>query len=115
MADDKVYMLNALWFKKGGGAEKYAEYVAAAAPFVEALGGKLLDGFVPDMAVIGEWDPDLFFIVEWPSWDAFTKLPGNDGYQKIAHLREEALDDSLLIRCSRMPGLVSHPQRAPRG
>lgn len=32
MADEKVYMLNALWFKKDGGAEKYAEYAAAAGP-----------------------------------------------------------------------------------
>jgi uncharacterized protein (DUF1330 family) len=104
MADEKIYMLNALWFKKDGGAAKYAEYAAAAAPFVQELGGSMLDGFAPDLALIGEWDPDLFFIVEWPNWDAFTKLPESEGYMKIAHLREEALDDSLLIRCSRMPG-----------
>ena len=103
MAEDKIYMLNALWFKKDGGAEKYAEYTAAAAPFVQELGGNMIDGFAPDLALIGEWDPDLFFIVEWPNWDAFTKLPQSDGYNKIAHLREEALDNSLLIRCTRMP------------
>jgi uncharacterized protein (DUF1330 family) len=98
-------MLNALWFVKDGGAEKYAEYGAAAAPFVSELGGRMLDGFAPDLSLIGEWDPDLFFIVEWPSWDAFMKLPENDGYKKIAHLREEALENSLLIRCKRMPGM----------
>ncbi|MBW2696941.1 MAG: hypothetical protein JRE70_10750 [Deltaproteobacteria bacterium] len=54
MAEEGVYMLNALWFKKDGGAGKYAEYVAAAAPFVEALGGQMLDGFAPDLALIGE-------------------------------------------------------------
>ena len=102
MAGEKIYMLNALWFKKDGGAEKYAEYATAAHPFVEALGGKMIDGFAPDLALIGKWDPDLFFIVEWPSWDAFTKLPENEGYKKVAHLREEALEDSLLIRCNRM-------------
>jgi uncharacterized protein (DUF1330 family) len=105
MADEKIYMLNALWFVKDGGAEKYAEYGAAAAPFVSELGGRMLDGFAPDLSLIGEWDPDLFFIVEWPSWDAFMKLPENDGYKKIAHLREEALENSLLIRCKRMPGM----------
>jgi uncharacterized protein (DUF1330 family) len=105
MADQKIYMLNALWFKKDGGAQKYAEYATAAAPFVEALGGKMLDGFAPDLALIGEWNPDLFFIVEWPNWGAFTQLPQNEGYQKIAHLRDEAIDDSLLIRCNRMPGI----------
>ena len=104
MPDEKVYMLNVLWFKKDGGAQKYAEYAAAAAPFVQELGGSMLDGFTPELAVIGEWDPDLFFIVEWPSWDAFTQLPANEGYKKIAHLREEAIDNSLLIRCSRFSG-----------
>ena len=104
MADDKVYMLNVLWFKKDGGAEKYAQYAATAAPFVEELGGRMLDGFTPDLALIGKWDPDLFFIVEWPSWDAFTELPKSEGYLKIAHLREEALEDSLLIRCGRISG-----------
>ena len=98
---EKVFMLNVLWFKEDGGAEKYAAYAAAAAPFVGELGGKLLESYTPEAALIGEWNPDLFFIVEWPNWDAFMKLPQNPGYQKIAHLREEALQDSLLIRCRR--------------
>jgi uncharacterized protein (DUF1330 family) len=105
VADQQVYMLNALWFKPDGGAARYAEYTAAAAPFVQELGGRMLEGFTPDQALIGQWDPDLFFIVEWPSWEAFTQLPANEGYRRIAHLREEALEDSLLIRCSRIPSL----------
>jgi uncharacterized protein (DUF1330 family) len=99
---DKIYMLNALWFKKDGGAQKYMEYGKAAAPFVEALGGKSIDGYQPQQSLIGDWDPDLFFLVEWPSWAAFEKLAKDEGYQKVAHLREEALEKSLLIQCVRM-------------
>lgn len=99
MTEDKIYMLNALWFKKHGGAQKYAEYAAGAAPFVAQRGGQLVESYAPEFALIGEWDPDLFFVVEWPSWDAFMQLPQEAGYQAIAHLREEALDKSLLIRC----------------
>ena len=40
-------------------------------------------------------------MVEWPNWETFLKLPENPDYLKIAHLREEALRDSLLIRCKR--------------
>ncbi len=98
---EKVYMLNVLWFKEDGGAEKYAEYAAAAAPFVEELGGRLLESYKPEQALIGEWDADLFFVVEWPDWETFLRLPQNPEYLKIAHLREEALSDSLLIRCKR--------------
>ena len=98
---EKAYMLNVLWFKEDGGAEKYAAYAAAAAPFVEELGGRLIESYKPEEALIGEWDADLFFVVEWPDWETFLQLPQNPGYLKIAHLREEALSDSLLIRCKR--------------
>lgn len=99
--DDKVHMLNVLWFKPDGGAEKYAEYGAAAAPIVARFGGKVIDSYIPELALIGEWDPDLFFIVEWPNWEAFLELPQDPAYQEIAHLREEAIRNSLLIRCKR--------------
>lgn len=99
---EKIYMLNALWFKKNGGAEKYAEYGAAAGPFVQALGGKMVEGYLPQQALIGDWDPDVFFLVEWPNWESFTQLAEDEGYKKIAHLRTEALEKSLLIQCAKM-------------
>jgi uncharacterized protein (DUF1330 family) len=100
MTQKKIYMLNALWFKQEGGEEKYAEYLRAAQPFVQEVGGRLVSGpFQPDLAVIGEWDPDLILIVEYPSWEDFLRLPEDAGYQAIAHLREEALEKSLLLRC----------------
>lgn len=97
--DERVFMLNVLWFKEDGGAEKYAEYIAAAAPFVEKLGGKTNGSFVPEAGIIGEFDADLFFVVEWPSEAAFLALVQDPEYRKISHLREEAVRDSLLIRC----------------
>lgn len=105
MDGEKTYMLNVLWFKADGGAEKYAEYVAAASPYVEKYGGRMVASYVPEMALIGKWNPDLFFVVEWPSWEAFAKLPQDEGYLKISHLREEALEDSLLIKCRDASGL----------
>ena len=99
MADERIFMLNALWFREDGGAEKYRAYADAAAPFVSELGARMHAAYQPDLALIGDWKPDLLFFVEWPSWEAFTRLPQHPGYQKIAHLREEALEQSLLIRC----------------
>lgn len=98
---EAVYMLNVLWFREDGGAERYGEYAAAATPILAELGARVHDSFVPELAVIGDWDPDLFFVVEWPSWETFLRLREHPGYQKIAHLRTEALRDSLLIRCRR--------------
>lgn len=99
MPDDRVYLLNALWFEGEEGAAQYAEYAAAASPFVAKLGGRLVCSYTPDLTLIGEWDPDLFFVVEWPSWEAFLALPADPGYRAIAPLRERGLRKSLLLRC----------------
>lgn len=103
--DDRIYMLNALWFKPDGGAERYAEYARAAGPLVARMGGRMVEAYKPDLALIGDWSPDLFFLVEWPDFESFSRLPVDPEYQAIAHLREEALEKSLLIRCRRTSGV----------
>ena len=67
MANERIHMLNVLWFEGEAGSALYAEHAAAAAPFVEKYGGRLAVSYVPDLALIGEWDLDLFCVVEWPS------------------------------------------------
>jgi uncharacterized protein (DUF1330 family) len=101
-ADVPVYMLNVLWFKPDGGAEKYREYLRAAGPIVARYGGKKLDTFVPEQAIIGNFDADLVFTVEWPSWAVFEEFVTDAEYEAIRHLREEAIRDSLLVRCRKM-------------
>ena len=97
--DERVFMLNVLWFKEDGGADKYNEYIQAATPFVVKHGGSGGQAYIPEQAMIGEFDADLFFVVEWPNMEAFLGLVQDPGYLKISHLREEAIADSLLIRC----------------
>ncbi len=97
--DEPVYMLNALWFKAQGGKEKYQEYAAAAEPFLAEAGAKVCEKYTPDKQLIGEWNPDVFFVVRYPSKAAFAKMANSPEYEKILRLREEALEKSLLIRC----------------
>ena len=100
MSDQSIVMFNALWFKQDGGRELYAKYIDAAKPFIEAVGGKKLDDYEPDRAVIGEFDADLVFFVQYPSWKAFKQFMWNDDYREQAvPLREAAIEKSLLIRC----------------
>ncbi len=103
MSDERIYMLNALWFKKDGGAETYRRYLKAAGPIVQKLGARVVERYTPDLAIIGDWDPDLFFLVEWPDMATFESLLTNEDYLKIRHLREDALEKSLLIRCRKAP------------
>ncbi|GAA5315146.1 MAG: hypothetical protein AseanaTS_03500 [Candidatus Pelagadaptatus aseana] len=97
--DEPIYMLNALWLKKDGGAEKYLEYGAAARPLLAKAGAEVQENYAPEQSLIGDFDPDVFFMVRYPSMDAFKTMIGSPEYQKILHLREEAIDNSLLIRC----------------
>lgn len=96
--DESISMFNALWFKEDGGAAKYAEYLQAAGPFVAKHGGSSDASYIPEQAIIGEFDADLVFMVKWPNFAAFTALIQDPGYQAISHLRDEAISDSLLIR-----------------
>jgi uncharacterized protein (DUF1330 family) len=96
MTDESIYMLNALWFKPDGGAKKYAEYISAAGPFVQQLGGETLQSFRPVQALQGDFDADLMFIVRWPNQAAFESLIADPGYQQIAHLSTEAIERAFL-------------------
>ncbi|MCF6286062.1 MAG: PmoA family protein [Candidatus Hydrogenedentes bacterium] len=100
--ESKVLMFNALWFKPDGGAEKYGEYLAAVGPISKRYGGKKLSAAVPKQALIGKLDADLIFFVEWPNWTVFQKFLADPEFQKVSPLREEAITDSLLIRCDPM-------------
>lgn len=97
--DESIFMLNALWFKKDGGRQKYMEYGAAIAPLLKAAGAQTKDRYSPLESLIGEWDPDAFFLVRYPSKAAFETMTTSSEYAKVKHLRDEALDKSLLIRC----------------
>ena len=99
--DERFFMLNVLWFKPDGGAEKYDEYLKAAGPFVAKHGAKSDGAYVPEANIIGKFDADLVFFVEWPNQKAFTEFIQDPGYQAISHLRGEAIRDSLLIRCKK--------------
>ncbi len=104
-ADTKVYMLNVLWFKPNGGAETYGRYAKAVAPLLAEHGATLPElSYQPEMAIIGEWDADLLFVVEWPSWQAFQAMATSERYRvEAGPLREAAIEKSLLIRCNAMP------------
>ncbi len=103
MADDQPFlMLNALWFKPEGGREDYERYMALAGPVLKRFGGRVIAGGAPCQAVIGEFDADLVFFVEYPSWRAFQDMLADPEYQKALPHRQEAITKSLLIRCDKM-------------
>jgi uncharacterized protein (DUF1330 family) len=92
-----VVMLNLLRFKDGG-RDSYAEYGRAIGPFLDAVGGSLVYSGTCSTPVVApdehEWDAIL--LVRYPSRQAFCEMVANPEYQKITHLRTEALSEAVL-------------------
>ena len=92
-----IVMLNLLRFAEGG-RERYAEYARATAPFLAKVGGEVLyfgSGGIPLVAEPGEaWDAVL--LVRYPSRAAFSRMVADPEYQKITHIRSEALAAAVL-------------------
>lgn len=97
--EEPIYMLNALWLKSDGGRDKYLAYGEAMQPLLEKAGAEVMPNYAPEQAIIGDWDPDVFFFVKYPNQSAFETMISSDAYKNVMHLREEAIDKSLLIRC----------------
>lgn len=96
-----IYMLNAMWFKADGGEQRYREYMQAVGPLMRRAGGRKLKSFVTDREIVGEFDADLIFFVEYPDWQAYKSFANSAEHHRIAYLREEALEKSILVRCTR--------------
>ena len=110
-AEGPLVMLNLLRFKAEAdypaeadvapcsGAEAFARYGAAAAPCVEAAGGKAsyAGGVALSLIARPEEEWDAIALVEYPSLEAFLVMGQSEAYQKIAFHRTAALADSRLI------------------
>lgn len=92
-----LVMLNLLRFKEGGRAA-YDEYARAVMPILLKVGGQPLyagDGSTALAAEPGQtWDAVL--LVRYPSRAAFLQMVEDPEYQRIAHLRTEALQEGVL-------------------
>lgn len=92
-----VVMLNLLRFTPEG-RSSYEEYSRRAAPFLRKYGAELLyagDGSTPLVADDdGGWDAIL--LVRYPDRKTFGRMVADPEYQKITHLRSEALSEAVL-------------------
>ena len=83
------------------GKEAYARYFKNVQPFVIQSGAKLIWKGAVATTVIGDTknQPDMIFLVEYPSVDHFLKMVSNSEYQRIANDRTIALEYGGLIAC----------------
>jgi uncharacterized protein (DUF1330 family) len=93
----EVVMLNLLRFADGG-RPGYESYGRAIQPFLEAVGASVVyfgDCSTPLVAPEAHaWDAVL--LVRYPSRRAFAEMVADPDYQRITHLRTEALSEAVL-------------------
>jgi len=101
-----IVMLNILRFKNKTasgetGHEVYAHYLKNVAPFVAKAGAKLVWKGNVHTTLIGNSDnqPQVVFLVEYPSVEHFFMMISNPEYQKISNDRSIALEYGGLIAC----------------
>jgi uncharacterized protein (DUF1330 family) len=109
--DGPLVMLNLLRFVADGGRERYAQYAAAAQPFLAKVGAEVVyagDGAAALVADPGQaWDAVL--LVRYPDRAAFARMVTDPGYQAIIPLRRAALAETVLQPTTPWP----RPSRTP--
>jgi uncharacterized protein (DUF1330 family) len=101
-----IVMLNILKFKKHTttnetGHEVYSRYLKKAVPFVAKANAKLVWKGNVHTTLIGNSanQPQVVFLVEYPSVEHFFNMIANPEYQKILTDRSIALEYGGLIAC----------------
>lgn len=107
-----IAMLNLLRFREEAGepdsgmsgAEAYGLYGQAVAPFLEAVGARVLSAVQCGQSIIGPSQPEwhMAVTVEYPSRAAFLEMVSDPAYQEIAAHRTAALADSRLALSTKL-------------
>jgi uncharacterized protein (DUF1330 family) len=92
-----VVMLNLLKYKPDG-EESYRAYGRALEDYLPRIGAEVLySGDCSTTLVAPEgWDWDALLVVRYPSRQAFSDMVRDPEYQKVTHLRTNALTEAIL-------------------
>lgn len=102
-ADDPepFIILGEVWFQPDGGAALYSRYLEAARPIAAKYLSDGINSFLPVEVLRGEFGPDLVFVNEYRSEEAFRELRDDPDYRAITPLRDEAIARANFVRLRR--------------
>ena len=92
-----VVMLNLIKYKPGG-EESYRAYGRALQGYLPKIGAEVLYAGDCATALVAPegWEWDALLVVRYPSREVFMKMVRDPEYQKVTHLRTEALTEAVL-------------------
>lgn len=78
--------------------EGYARYLTAGAGLVDAAGGtKLVVPHSRHELVEGDWDPERFVVIEFPSYEALRKWYFSDAYTAARQHRIRSSESWVML------------------
>ena len=95
-AKGPVIMLNLLKFKRGGGSKSYSGYAQAFEALLKEAGGRFVYMGRAAELIVGDETWDAVALVEYPSRQVFVDVVTSPAYAKIAALREDGLERTVL-------------------
>ncbi|MRJ77598.1 DUF1330 domain-containing protein [Aeromicrobium sp. SMF47] len=100
LAEDEggpVVMLNLLRFAPDG-RPSYDQYAREIGPHLQKVGARVLYIGNTSTALVAPdgFDWDAVLLVEYPTRAAFSAMVADPDYQRITHLRTEALSEAVL-------------------
>ena len=92
-----VVMLNLLRFVDGG-REVYEQYLRAVQPSLAKVSAEVIYAGMCGPAIVAEPDQswDAVVVVRYPSRSAFLQMATDPAYLEIAHLRSDAIRETVL-------------------
>lgn len=92
-----VVMLNLLKYKPGGEAS-YRAYGRALEAYLPRIGAEVLYAGDAATALVAPpgWDWDAVLVVRYPDRQTFSAMVRDPEYQRVTHLRTEALTEAVL-------------------
>jgi uncharacterized protein (DUF1330 family) len=99
---EKAYILEAVWFHKGVGAQHYREYLEHASPIACEYGARRVDALFLVETLRGELNPDYVCVIEWPSIDNYYAFLKDVHYRAVAAIKEQAVAKVITLHCRRV-------------
>jgi len=78
-------------------AERYKEYVAAVPPLIERHGGTYCVRAGESQVLEGQWTPDRFVVLEFPSREAALAFYNDPDYVPLRSLRQSVTDSNVIL------------------
>jgi len=89
--DERVSELACQWLKPDGGP-KLMDYFQQVFPVAQRYGVEAKARLTPESAPIGDFQPHVIAMVEWPRLESFDAFMEDPDYRRLYPLRDAALD-----------------------